>query len=137
MALRTALLFADAYRAVPGYEDTGAIAISAYLVRDEQDAHALLDGTTWGEMGGLIAPSLITDAGLVLVGTDVLTDGEPDPLFERHMDVIVCAYPHDIPPYAQCNSKAAKNELFDRLQAQYTKALRLFDPRKNLDGGVP
>ena len=50
-ALRLALISSGLYRALPGYEDRGAVCVSAFLVENESDARRMLSDVVWERYG--------------------------------------------------------------------------------------
>ncbi|MGH9106236.1 MAG: hypothetical protein ACRDZX_10445 [Acidimicrobiales bacterium] len=127
-ALRLALVASPLYKAVPGFERAGALCVSAFFVADEADAVALLEDTTWDHYG-LATVGTLKEAGYDVVGTDIEDDGELIPHSERHVDVVVSAYPDGVAPYDQL-SRPDRRVIREQLLAHYAKALRCFDPRR-------
>jgi hypothetical protein len=130
-ALRLALISSGLYRALPGYEDRGAVCLSAFLVENESDARRMLSDVVW-ERYGLSTAGAIRSVGYDVIGTDIEEDGELLPFSDRHVDVVVAAYPTGIPPYDDL-SRPDRRALRDNLAPEYQRALRLFDPRRGAD----
>lgn len=130
-ALRLALIGSHLYRDVPGYEEGGAICVSAFLVQSESDAQTMLEDVVWAHYG-LSTAGAIRAVGYVVIGTDIEEDGELIPFSERHVDVVVAAYPHGISPYADL-ARPERRALRENLAPEYQRALRLFDPRRGAD----
>lgn len=128
MALRNALRDATLYRALPGYERTGALTVSVFIVRDEREAQILTLGIGQ-ELYGLSNVAALRSLGYEVVATDVYEEGVLVPFSDRHADVIVCAYPEDLPVYDAALRPAERRRIRSSLLADYTRALRVFDPR--------
>lgn len=132
-ALRLALISSHLYREIPGYEVAGAIRVSAYVVESESEAKTMLEDVIWGHYG-LTTAGAIRAAGYELIGTDIEEDGELIPLSDRHVDVVVAAYPDGLGPYADL-TRQERRSVREALVTAYERALRLFDPRREADGG--
>ena len=136
--MKLALAGASAYRVVPGFEASGALAVSCFAVRDEADAEGVVRSTRWA-IYGLARVGDLLDLGCRLVATDVFDGEELLPLSDRHVDVIACAHPSVTAPYAEL-SKAERAELRASLQDRFDAVLRAFDPRRSVSakpGRVP
>lgn len=134
-ALRLALINSRLYRSLPGYEDRGAVCVSAFLVEDELDGRRLLRDVMWDHYG-LSTAGAIRSVGYDVVGTDIEEDGELIPFSDRHVDVVVAPYPTGISPYDDL-SRSDRRALRENLAPAYQRALRLFDPRRRTwDEGV-
>lgn len=131
-ALRNALRDSHLYRVLPDYERGGAVTVSTFVVDDEREAELFTRGFDKPAYG-LSTAGRLRRAGYVLLATDILTDGVPAPLSERHVDVVVMAYPADDPPYATLGS-AQRGRVRERLIEAYRRALGEFDPRQVLRG---
>jgi hypothetical protein len=129
-ALKLALAFAPAYRVVPGFEQSGAVTVSCFQVRDDVEAQILVRGSRWSWYGVATAGAL-RELGCQLIGTDIYEGDEPLPLSDRHIDVVVCPYPAGLADYASLD-RAARARLREDLIAPYSAALRAFDPRRAL-----
>jgi hypothetical protein len=130
-ALRVALGASPLYRVLPGFDRAGAVCVSAFIVRDEVDAVAILADTVWDHYG-LATAGTLRRAGYQIIGTDIEDEGELIPHSDRHVDVVVCPYPETLVVYDQL-SRAERRALRERLARPYERALRLFDPRRGLD----
>jgi hypothetical protein len=130
-ALRLALIGSQLYRDVPGHEEHGAICVSAFLVESESDARGMLKDVVWAHYG-LATAGVIRSAGYAVIGTDIEEDGELIPFSDRHVDVVVAAYPDGISPYADL-TRSERRALRENLAGEYRRALRLFDPRRGAD----
>lgn len=130
-ALRLALIGSHLYRALPGYEDCGAICVSAFLVENESDARRLLRDVVW-EHYGLSTAGAIRSVGYDVIGTDIEEDGELIPFSDRHVDVVVAAYPTGIASYDEL-SRSDRRALRENMAPEYQRVLRLFDPRRRAD----
>ncbi|MGH8992034.1 MAG: hypothetical protein ACRDYV_04915 [Acidimicrobiia bacterium] len=134
-ALRLALISSHLYLTLPRYEDRGAVCVSAFLVEDESDARRMLCEVVW-ESYGLSTAGAIRSVGYDVIGTDIEEDGELIPFSDRHVDVVVAAYPTGIRPYDDL-SRSDRRALREDLAPEYERALRLFDPRRGAnDEGV-
>lgn len=91
-ALKLALANAPAYRAVPGFERSGALAISCFAVADEIDAGVVVRNTRWS-VYGLARVADLRALGCQVIATDVFDGDELLPLSKRHVDLLVCACP--------------------------------------------
>lgn len=131
MALRNALRDAGLYRSVPGYDATGAITISVFIIADEREAQVLTAGIGQSQYG-LAAIGELHSRSYDVVATDVEEDGMLLPFSDRHADVIVSAYPDDLPPYHQRLRPSARKRIRALLLDQYNEALRAFDPRHDV-----
>ena len=130
-----ALISSRLYRALPGYEDRGAVCVSAFLVVDESDARGLLRDVVW-EHYGLSTAGAVRSVGYEVVGTDIEEDGQLIPFSDRHVDVVAAPYPMDIAPYDDL-SRSDRRALRENLAPEYQRALRLFDPRRGAgDEGI-
>lgn len=134
MALRIALREAEQYRVVPGYERRGAITISAFVVTDEREARLLTAGIGQ-QLYGLTTVGEVREQGYETVATEILEDGMPIQLTDRHVDVIVMGYPDEFPTYTSELPPAERRRLRTALLEPYNQALRLFDPRYRLPEG--
>ena len=134
MALRNALRDAALYRSVPGYETAGALTISVFIVADEREAQVLSAGTGQS-LYGLATVEHLRGHGYDVVATDIEEDGVPTPFSDRHADVIVAAYPPDLPLYDARLQPAQRRHIRASLLEQYTAALRAFDPRHRVPDG--
>jgi hypothetical protein len=130
-ALRVALGASPLYRVLPGFERAGAVCVSAFIVRDEAEAVAILADTVWDHYG-LATAGTLRRAGYQIIGTDIEDEGELIPHSDRHVDVVVCPYPGTIAVYDQL-SRAERRTIRERLARPYEQALRLFDPRRGLN----
>lgn len=130
-ALKLALADAPAYRAVPGFERSGAVAVSCFAVADEADARIVVRSTRWSWYGMAQARDL-RELGCHLVATDVFDGDELLPLSDRHVDAIVCAYPSATADYAAL-AKAERARLRTSLEDRFAAVLRAFDPRRTTD----
>lgn len=129
-ALKLALADAPAYRAVPGFELTGAVAVSCFLVATDIDARIVVRGTRWS-VYGLASVARLRALGCTLVATEVFDGEEPLPLSDRHVDVIVCPYPPGTAEYATL-TKSERNQLRASLAERFDAVLRAFDPRRTV-----
>jgi hypothetical protein len=129
-ALKLALAFAPAYRALPGFESTGAVTVSCFEVSDEVEAQILVRGSRWSWYGLATAGSLRA-LGCQLVGTDVYEGDDLLPLSDKHIDAVVCAYPAGVGDYAALD-RGARARLRESLSARYAAVLRAFDPRRSV-----
>lgn len=129
-----ALISSRLYRSLPGYEDGGAVCVSAFLVVDESDARRLLRDVIWAHYG-LSTAGAIRSVGYDVIGTDIEEDGELIPFSDRHVDVVVAAYPGGIAPYDDL-ARSDRRALRESLAPEYQRALRLFDPRRGTDDEV-
>jgi len=85
-ALKLALAEAPAYRVVPGFGLSGAVAVSCFLVATDIDARIVVRGTRWS-VYGLATVARLRALGCTLVATEVFDGEEPLPLSDRHVDV--------------------------------------------------
>ena len=131
MALRNALRDVGLYRVLAGYEVTGAITISAFIVVDEREARVLTAGVGQS-LYGLATVGTLRGRGYDVVATDVEEDGFLIPFSDRHVDVVVAPYPEDLPAYDDRLRPAERRMVRARLLADYEAALRAFDPRKRV-----
>lgn len=132
-AMKLALAGAEAYRVLPSFAETGAIAVSCFLVADHIEAEIVVRGTRWSVYG--IAPvGRLQSLGVDLVATNVYDGDDLLPLSDRHVDVIVGPYPAGLAPYAQL-PKPQQRQLREDLRERFTLVLRAFDPRRTLDEG--
>ncbi len=127
-ALKLSLANAPAYRAVPGFERSGALTVSCFAVADEIEAQIVVRGTRWSWYG-LARASDLRALGCDLVATDVFDGDDLLPLSDRHIDAIVCPYPSDKADYATL-TKAERSVLRSSLSDRFTAVLRAFDPRR-------
>lgn len=74
--LKLALADAPAYRTVPGFELTGAVAVSCFLVATDLDAQIVVRGTRWS-VYGLASVARLRALGCTLVATEVFDGEEP------------------------------------------------------------
>jgi len=133
-AVKLALANAGAYRVVPGYQD-GALAISCFAVASDADAAEFARATRWSRYGlARVADLLALDCQLI--GTDVYDGADLLPFSDRHVDVITCAYPPGVPPYAEL-PKAERARLRANLCDRINTVLRVFDPRYTVSGQLP
>lgn len=132
-ALKLALGAADAYRAIPGFESKGAIAVSCFLVADDVEAGIVVRGTRWS-VYGLAPVGRLRSLDFDVVATNVYDGDDLLPLSDRHADVIIAPYPTGLAPYAQLQ-KAEQRRLRDTIQDRFVTALRAFDPRRTVDEG--
>jgi hypothetical protein len=132
-ALRLALISSHLYGEIPGYEPLGAICVSAFLVESESEARTMLEDVIWGHYG-LATAGAIRSAGYEVIGTDIEEDGELIPLSDRHVDVVVAAYPDGLAPYDDL-TRHERRAVREALITVYERALRLFDPRREADDG--
>jgi hypothetical protein len=121
------------YGEIPAYEVQGAVCVSAFLVESESDARTMLEDVIWGHYG-LATAGTIRSAGYEVIGTDIEEDGALIPLSDRHVDVVVAAYPAGLAPYADL-TRQERRALREALVTAYERALRLFDPRRGADSG--
>lgn len=128
-ALRIALGVSGLYRVVPGYEASGAVCVSAFLVANEDEAVMLLTDTTWDHYG-LCTAGVIRAAGYDIIGTDVETEGVLEPHSDVHVDIVVCPYPPSEPLYNEQLPPAERRRIRSQLLDAYDAALRVFDPRR-------
>lgn len=70
MALRNALREATTYRVIPGYERSGALTISVFIVADEREAQILTGGLGQSRYG-LATVGALRHRGYEVVPTDV------------------------------------------------------------------
>lgn len=131
MALRNALRDAALYRSLPGYEQSGAITISVFIVADQREAQVLTAGTGQS-LYGLATVGELHGHGYDTVATDMEEDGVLTPFSDRHADVIVAPYPHDLSPYDERLRPAERKRIRALLLDQYNAALRMFDPRQEV-----
>lgn len=136
MTLRNALRDAALYRTVPGYQTSGAITISVFIVADQREAQVLTAGIGQS-LYGLATVGQLRHHGHDVVATDIEEDGVLAPFSDRHADVIVAPYPHELPPYDQHLPPAERKRIRALLLDQYTTALRIFDPRHHLPEEYP
>ncbi|MGH9068259.1 MAG: hypothetical protein ACRD0J_12355 [Acidimicrobiales bacterium] len=137
-ALKLALAGSGAYRIVPGFEASGALAVSCFAVTGEDDAEDVVRATRWTRYG-LAQVGDLLDLGCRLVATDVFDGEDLLPLSDRHVDVIACAYPSGAAPYVEL-SKAERAELRASLEERFNAVLRAFDPRRTVSakpGPIP
>ena len=133
MALRNALRDVGLYNVLAGYEVTGAITISCFIVIDEREARVLTAGV--GQtLYGLATVGALRERGYEVVATDVEEDGSLIPFSDRHVDVIVGEYPRDLQGYNERLRPAERRAVRARLLPDYEAALRAFDPRKPIAG---
>ncbi|MHB1929832.1 MAG: hypothetical protein ACYDEN_03095 [Acidimicrobiales bacterium] len=128
-ALKLALAETPAYRVVPGFELTGAVAVSCFLVATDVDAQIVVRGTRWS-VYGLASVARLRTLGCTLVATEVFDGEEPLPLSDRHVDVIVCLYPPGVAEYATL-TRAEPSRLRASLDERFSTVLRAFDPRRS------
>lgn len=133
MALRNALRDVGLYRVLPGYEGTGAITISCFIVIDEREARVLTAGVGQS-LYGLATVGALRERGYDAVPTDIEEDGALIPFSDRHVDVVVGRYPQDLPGYDERLRPAERRAVRARLLPDYETALRAFDPRKPIAG---
>jgi hypothetical protein len=69
-AMKLSLAEAAAYKAVPGYEAAGAIAVSCFLVADDLEAQIVVRGTRWS-MYGLASVGALRSQGCEVIPTAV------------------------------------------------------------------
>ena len=129
-ALKLALADAPAYRAVAGFEQSGAVSISCFAVADEVEAQIVVRGSRWA-VYGLASVARLRSLDCVLVPTDVYDAEDRLPLSDRHVDVIVCPYPPGTEPYAAL-ARADRARLRADLEPRFGAVLRAFDPRRSL-----
>lgn len=133
MALRNALRDVGLYRVLAGYQDTGAITISCFIVADEREARVLTAGV--GQtLYGLATVGTLRQLGYVVQATDVEEDGSLIPFSDRHVDLVVGPYPPDLPPYDERLRPTDRRAIRSSLLASYEAALRAFDPRRPISG---
>lgn len=133
--LRLALANAAAYRSLPGYESTGAVAVSCFAVASQLDAEIIIRGTRWGVLGakyGLATAGDLRALGCEVVPTVVYDRGVRLPLSDRHVDVIVCPYPAGFVDYAAL-TRAQRSEVRALTQDRFRAAVRSFDPRHQIE----
>ena len=135
MALRNALRDASLYRTLAAYAETGAITISVLIVRDALEARVLARGIEQ-DWYGLATVRDLRAVGLEVVATDIEEDGRLVPFSDRHADVIVAAYPAELPPYTDQLSRAQRKAIRTSQLPGYAEALRRFDPRHDTRGGL-
>jgi hypothetical protein len=134
-ALKLALAEAPAYRAVPGFEASGAVSVSCFAVADDTEAQIIVRGSRWSTYG-LARVSALRALGCALVATDVYDGDDLLPLSDRHVDAIVCAYPAGVAPYAEL-TRVERAGLRANLHDTFGAVLRTFDPRRTVDPGGP
>lgn len=99
-----------------------------FIVADEREAQVLTGGT--GQpMYGLATVGDLRRHGHEVVATDVEEDGVLTPFSDRHADVIVAAYPDDLPAYDERLRPAERKRIRALLLERNDAALRDFDPR--------
>ncbi len=128
-ALKLTLAHAPAYQVVPGFEPCGALAISCLAVANELEAQIIVRGTQWS-IYGLAQAGELRALGCSLVATEVLDGDELLPLSDRHVDVLVCAYPPDLAEYVAL-SRTERAKLRAGLLDRFATVLRAFDPRRS------
>ncbi|MGH8997763.1 MAG: hypothetical protein ACRDY7_00020 [Acidimicrobiia bacterium] len=133
MALRNALRDVGLYKVLPGYEATGAITISCFIVTDEREARVLTAGVGQS-LYGLTTAGALHERGYDVVATDIEEDGSLIPFSDRHVDLVVGEYPPDLPGYDEGLRPAERRAVRARLLPNYEAALRAFDPRKPIPG---
>jgi hypothetical protein len=131
-ALKLALAEAPTYRAVPGFAQPGALAVSCFAVADPVEAEIVVRGTRWSAYG-LARVADLRALGCQLIATDLYDGDERLPLSDRHIDALVCAYPPGTADYATL-TKAERSRLRASLTEQFTAVLRAFDPRHTISG---
>lgn len=134
-ALKLSLAEALAYRAVAGFETSGAVSVSCFAVGDDVEAQIVVRGTRWAAYG-LARVATLRSLGCELVATDVYDGDDRLPLSDRHVDVIVCPYPAGVAPYANL-TKSERARLRARLEARFAAVLRSFDPRRTVEETGP
>lgn len=87
----------------------------------------LVRGSRWSSYG-LCRAGTLRSLGCTLVGTDIYERPDLLPLSDRHVDVIVSAYPPGTRPYATLG-RAERARLREGLLDRYAEVLRAFDPR--------
>lgn len=127
-ALKLALANAPAYRALSGFEQAGALAVSCFAVADDIEAEIVVRGTRWTAYG-LARVADLRALGCQVIATDVFDDDELLPLSDRHVDVLVCAYPPGTADYASLG-RADRSRLRAELSDRFAATLRAFDPRR-------
>jgi len=133
MALRNALRDVGLYRVLPGYEGTGAITISCFIVADDREARVLTAGVGQS-VYGLATVRTLRALGYAVVATDIEVDAALIPFSDRHADLVVGPYPADLPPYDERLPPAGRRAIRSRLLSAYEAALRAFDPRRPVGG---
>jgi hypothetical protein len=128
MALRNALRDASLYQSLPGYESTGAITVSVFVVADVREALGRTAGIGQS-LSGLATVGTGREHGYQVVPTQMEEDGVPLPFSDRHADVVVSAYPEDLPPYDARLPPSERRRIRALLLDEYNRALRVFDPR--------
>jgi hypothetical protein len=128
--LKLALAFAPIYRVVPGFEPSGALTLSCFAVADELEAQIVVRGSRWSAYG-LTSAGQLRKLGCELVATDIFDGEDLMPLSDRHLDVLVCAYPSGLADYASLN-KAERARVRDELLVPFAAVLRSFDPRRSI-----
>lgn len=130
-ALKLALAEAPAYRVVPGFGLSGAVAVSCFLVvASDVDAQIVVRGTRWS-VYGLASVARLRALGCMLVATEVFDGEEPLPLSDRHVDVIVCPYPPGAAEYAIL-TRSERSQLRASVSERFEAVLRAFDPRRTV-----
>lgn len=129
-ALKLALADAPAYRTVHGFELTGTVAVSCFLVASDVDAQIVVRGTRWS-VYGLASVAHLRALGCMLVATEVFDGEEPLPLSDRHVDVIVCPYPPGAAEYAML-TRSERSKLRASVSERFEAVLRAFDPRRTV-----
>lgn len=130
-ALKLALANAPAYRALPGFERSGALAVSCFMVADDAEAKIVVRGTRWSAYG-LARVADLRAMACQMIATDIFDGDELLPLSDRHVDVLVDAYPPGTADYATL-TKAERVRLRTQLAGRFTAVLRAFDPRRTAD----
>lgn len=133
--LRLALANAAAYRSVPGYESTGAVAVSCFAVASRLDAEIIIRGTRWGDLGGKYG--LATVGAIRALDCDVLPTviyrrGVEIPLPDRHVDVIVSPYPAGFDEYATL-TRSQRADVRALTLGRLHAVVRAFDPRQQIE----
>ena len=134
--LRLALANAAAYRTVPGYESTGAVALSCFAVGSALDAEIIIRGTHWGALGAKYGLATVGDMralGCQVLPTVIYDRAVELPLSDRHVDVIACPYPAEFPEYGSL-TRSQRAEVRERTLPDLSAVMRAFDPRRQIEG---
>lgn len=107
-----------------------------FIVADEREARVLTAGLGQS-LYGLATVAQLRSHGYDIVATDIDEDGVLAPFSDRHADVIVAPYPHDLPPYDQHLTPAERKRIRALLLDPYNAALRIFDPRHHVPDEYP
>jgi hypothetical protein len=106
------------------------VAVFCFTVADGIEAKTMVRETRWSAHG-LARAADLRALGCPLIATDIFDDDEILPLSDRHVDVLVCAYPAGAADYAAL-SRADRASLRASLADRFTAVLRAFDPRRTV-----